>query len=382
MTLSRRALLRTGTASIVVVGGAAGWFSTRVSQSAREPWQQAAEGFGDPRLDALAFAILAPNPHNMQPWQIVLTGDDSFTLYARSDRLLPETDPPARQITIGLGCFLELLRQAAAERGYRAAVDLFPEGEPQPTLDSRPIAHIRLEPDAAVDREPLFAYTLTRHTQRAPFDTDKDVPVQSLEDIHAAATATVSVGFNSEAAQRSALRDLTREAWITEWHNAATRSETVQVTRIGKAEVSEKPWGITLDGVLMSTLGSLGIVSRQSIDTPGKTSFEESLRMYNQACDTAMAHVWMSTSTNTRRDQLNAGASWVRMHQAAARGGLAFHPLSQALQEFPAMADHYAAAHALLAPPGHTLQLLARLGYSSNPGPSPREPLTAKLLAV
>ena len=33
---------------------------------------------------------------------------------ATGDRLLPETDPPGRQIIIGLGAFLELLRQAGA----------------------------------------------------------------------------------------------------------------------------------------------------------------------------------------------------------------------------------------------------------------------------
>ena len=34
--------------------------------------------FGDVRLDALAYAILAPNPHNMQPWKIELDGDEAY----------------------------------------------------------------------------------------------------------------------------------------------------------------------------------------------------------------------------------------------------------------------------------------------------------------
>ena len=49
-----------------------------------------------------------------------------MTLYVDTDRLLPETDPYNRQITIGLGCFLEIMRMAAAEDGYRVDLDALP----------------------------------------------------------------------------------------------------------------------------------------------------------------------------------------------------------------------------------------------------------------
>ena len=99
--LTRRTLLQTGGASILVLS--AGW---GISQSAsgskfRQPWEQATEGFGDVRLNALAYAILAPNPHNRQPWVVKLDDNEQgLTLYCDLDRRLPETDPPNRQITI------------------------------------------------------------------------------------------------------------------------------------------------------------------------------------------------------------------------------------------------------------------------------------------
>lgn len=110
---SRRALLKTGAASVIVFGVTGTWWvTTRPAKTARAPWRAASEGFGDPRLDVLAYAILAPNPHNMQPWRIGMGDGLEFTVYCDLDRLLPETDPPNRQITIGFGCFLELCRQA------------------------------------------------------------------------------------------------------------------------------------------------------------------------------------------------------------------------------------------------------------------------------
>ncbi|MEM1404836.1 MAG: twin-arginine translocation pathway signal protein [Pseudomonadota bacterium] len=382
MSLSRRALLKTGAASIIVLGAGGSWMSTLTSRSAREPWSTAGQSFGDPRLDALAYAILAPNPHNMQPWQVRMRGTDGFTLSANLDRLLPETDPPSRQITIGFGAFLELFRQAAAEKGFVADVSPFPEGEPWPTLDARPVAFVRLKADTQAERDPLFAQALHRHTQRIAFDTKRTVSDEVLGRIVAAAGSGVRVSGTSDQRRRDALRELTSHAWIAEWEDAPARGETVRVTRVGKAEVGAQPWGITIDGPLMTMLGAVGVVSAEAMDTPGSTSYKEGLKAYLGACQSAMAHVWSTTSTNTRMDQLSAGAAWVRIHQAATAEGVAFHPLSQALQEFPSMASHYADVHDLLADPGHTVQMLARLGYAPAASPAPREPLTAKLLPV
>ena len=328
----------------------------------------------------MAYAILAPNAHNMQPWQARLDGNDTLMLYADTTRLLPATDPPARQSTIGFGAFLELLRQAAAEGGFALTVEPFPDGEPYPVLDSRPVARVRFTLNDAIDRDPLFPWLLERHTQRQPFDTTRAVPAVALDAVRAAAGTGVDTGATADAGTVAALRELVADAWRVEWETTAARAETVAVTRIGKAEVAARPWGITLDGPLMSLLGTIGLVSREAMDTPGTPSFNEGMASYLAACRSSMAFVWATTATNTRGDQLRAGAAWVRMHQAATRAGLAFHPLSQALQEFPAMATHYADIHRRLAAPGHTVQMLARLGYGPAASAAPREPLHSKLL--
>ncbi|MEL7487698.1 MAG: twin-arginine translocation pathway signal protein, partial [Pseudomonadota bacterium] len=127
---TRRMILTAGAASLVVVGaglGAARLLRSDISD-ARAPWAAAGAGGGDPRLDALSYAILAPSPHNRQPWLARLDGEDVVMLYCDPSRLLPETDPPNRQIVIGLGAFLEILRQAASAQGYAADIEPFPDG--------------------------------------------------------------------------------------------------------------------------------------------------------------------------------------------------------------------------------------------------------------
>ncbi len=382
--ISRRALLTTGTASAVLFGlGGAWWATTGPARSAREPWNAASAGFGDPRLDVLAYAILAPNPHNMQPWQIRLGEEGKFTVHCDLDRLLPETDPPNRQITIGFGCFLELCRLSAAESGFRASITYFPDGEPQPLLDERPVAHVELVEDGSVRPDPLFATVLARRTNRLEFDTSRAVPQNALTELRAATVDGVDVFTSAEETLVDELRDLTADAFVVEWSTARTRRESIEVTHIGKSEVAANPYGLAFDDRLSATLGKVGMMSLEAMDDPESTAYRESLKFYERACRSAMAYVWSTTPTNTRRAQIEAGRAWVRTQLAANALGLSFHPLSQPLQEFPEMADYYKRAHELLSNnQGETVQMLTRLGYAPGIGPSPRYALESKLLPI
>ena len=121
--ITRRGILKViGGGVIVAAVGAGAFIGTRDPAVAREPWQNAGQKENDPRRKALSYAILAPNPHNRQPWLIDLVGNDEIVLYCDKDRHLPVTDPFDRQITIGLGAFIETLVIAASNDGYRADV--------------------------------------------------------------------------------------------------------------------------------------------------------------------------------------------------------------------------------------------------------------------
>ena len=382
MSVSRRVFLTSGaaTAAIVVAGGA-GWALTRRAGSAREPWRRAASGFGDARLDVLAYAILAPNPHNMQPWRIELDGDSGVSVYCDLARRLPHTDPLDRQITIGFGCFLELLRQAAAEKGFAAQVTPFPEGEPHPRLDARRVAAITLQPDTGIARDPLFGVILDRRTNRQPFDTGRAVSAGALSAITAASVPGVTARATAEPGMVGQLRRLTLAGWETEWATPATRRESIAVTRIGKREINSNPDGLALEGAMMEALNVIGVLTRDQLDDPRTRGYQESLSFYSRACETAAAFVWSLTGSNTRRDQLEAGRAWVRMQMAANAAGVAFHPLSQVLQEFPEMTSLYRDTHDLLdARDGQVVQMLARLGHAPTVAPAARWPLEAKLV--
>ena len=62
------------------------------------------------------------------------------------------------------------------------------------------------------------------------------------------------------------------------------------------------------------------------------------------------------------------------------RLGLSMQPMSQALQEYAAMATHYRKIHKMLSlREGERIQMLARLGYTKDVQPSPRWALSTRI---
>ena len=85
--------------------------------------------------------------------------------------------------------------------------------------------------------------------------------------------------------------------------------------------------------------------------------------MYEDMLRATPAYAVLTTPGNERLDQIAAGRRWLRLHLAATTLGVSLHPVSQSLQEYPEMAEHYDAVHNMLAKGGETVQMLGRLGY-------------------
>ena len=121
--MNRRKFIKTiGGTGLVVVASSLGLSQCdQMPNEAVQAWQGPAQHLTD-REWILSYALLAPNPHNMQPWLADLREDNTIILHIDGDRLLPHTDPYGRQILIGQGTFLELLSIAAKERGYKTHI--------------------------------------------------------------------------------------------------------------------------------------------------------------------------------------------------------------------------------------------------------------------
>lgn len=381
--ITRRHLLIAGGASVAIVAtGATAFALTREPTAALAPWSQASSGYGDPRLNALSYAVLSPNPHNRQPWLVRLDDGLDMTLFCDLNRRLPATDPEDRQITIGLGCFLELARLAAQADGFDTQVTLFPNGVPDDRLDERPVARLRLQESNGAVLDPLFAHVLERRSNKEPYDTSQPLSAEILATLIASARSTEIAGSVADR-DIADLRDLTWRAHLVESETPPALQESIDLMRFGKAQILANPDGIDLGGPFLEALYQIGMLTPESMADPNSTAFAQGLDMYRELIHTAMGHIWLVTDTNDRADQIAAGRDWLRVNLAATGLGVGIHPLSQSLQEYPEMAPLLSEIHERLgisAP--RRVQMLARVGYGQPVPPSPRWPMETRVVTA
>ena len=394
--MNRRNFIRVaggGFAIGAVTGGLAGCVSDEFPSRAVEAWQgPGAEP--DLRRWALAYAILAPNSHNRQPWLVDLSLPDAITLYVDRARMLPMTDPWFRQIVVSQGTFLESLVIALRQRGVEPVVDLFPKGEFRPReVDDRPVARVSwaaatpASAAPAARKDPLFAQLLNRHTAKVDYDTSRPVSAATVTALKAALMGSgVTFGSTLEPKQVESLRTLCWQSAKAELLTPRTVMESVKLTRVGPAEILQHRDGISVNAMLPRVAAMVGAFDRSNPPAEGSTAYKQMMSRFEGHSKSAMGFVWLSTPTadhlqrgTTRSAEVNAGRAYMRLQLKATELGLQIHPMSQAPQEFAEMKPFYDKLHQqLLGKPAseETVQMFCRIGYCAEQQHTPRRALS------
>jgi hypothetical protein len=377
---TRRTFLRIAGTSVVILaaGGAALTQVDQMPDAAIEGWRGPPPSVSDPRVRAISFALLAPNPHNMQAWMADLSEPDVVTFVCDPLRLLPQTDPFSRQVVIGCGCFLELLRIAAAEQGYRVEQQLFPQGIwPENVVGDTALARLTFVKDANVARDPLFAQILRRRSTKVNYQAGK-----AASDAHVAALAgvvgggPVSFAATGVPAEVARLKAIAASAYRVEATTPRTHLETVERLRIGADEIAAHRDGLSIHGPGIWVLKMAGLMTPAAFADPKSLAFKQTIDLYTSWIENSWSFGWITTPVNDRAAQIAVGVAYVRANLKATEVGLAMAPLSQALQEFPEMAREMQAILAATGTPsGHTLQMFFRMGYADVAPATPRRPL-------
>jgi len=350
-----------------------------VSCSSRElealrPWDGPSDlpESADVRLKLLSYAVLAPNAHNKQPWVVDLRGE-GIDLYVDPLRLLPQTDPPARQITISQGTFLEILAIAATHYGLKADVTLFPNGiDALEYIGKSPVAHISLTEHKDVREDELFGYILKRHTNRRVYAGPPLTDAELVTLRQSYADENYPLHIFTDSALISQIAGMMTEAMRIETYNRSMHGETVEMLRFNDDEVEQHR-----DGLSFPNLGITGVkLFFAKLFTSRSSAFDESFLQrtvgsIREGAFSSQAIGLISSRGATRTDEIMVGRHFARLFLTVTRMGLSLHPMSQIMEIDSVKSQFMKVIHIQDEEP----QMLFRLGRSAPTPHSPRRAL-------
>ncbi len=372
MSVGRRIMTILVLALAVLIVGVAALSGAYLPKQYLAAWSKGyANKFDDPRMKVLAHGILAANSHNMQPWLVKVDEQDEMTFWLFVDpaRLTPEIDPYARQIVISQGTFLEYVRIAGEQLGYRTTIVLFPNGEidqaaSPASLNAKPVAKVTLT-QATARSSRFYGAMFKPDTSRVAYESTKltDGQIQQLQ------AADTFEGMTLEIFQNQV--DL---EWFHRFAVAGTKIEndlSAPVVLAGKLfrsneyQKNKYRYGFSLEGsgmsgAMMYVLEAL-LTAVPSMNSPAAAR-KSTVDQTALAVANTPAYALLITRNNTRTAQVQAGMLYSRFQLAALTMGFAMQPMSQVLEEYPEMRAQYEAIHKAYASDGGTIQMLVRVG--------------------
>lgn len=236
---SRRSILA-GAGAIAIAGTAAGVFWPRpdcdaIAASIRDP--------GPPRDDLsslVAYATLAANSHNTQPWLFSRAGD-RIAIAPVMSRSTPAADANGHHVFASLGCAAENLALAAQAAGRPATVGW--SGE-----DERVVVDLGY---GAARADPLFEAITDRQCTRSLYD-GRAVPATDLATIEkAAALSGARVLIVTDRGKIEEVAEMVVAANTAQVNDPAFRAELKQWLRFGPRMAAE-----TRDGLYSACSGN------------------------------------------------------------------------------------------------------------------------------
>ncbi|MCB1156638.1 MAG: hypothetical protein H7A25_06095 [Leptospiraceae bacterium] len=334
----------------------------------------------------LRSGIYAPNPHNTQAWKFRLIGEDTLELFIDEKRLLPETDPPARQIHIGAGCFIEQFCLAAEKKSYKVKLDYFPTGEYGiKDCGKKPVAILKLlksEIDFKEDR--LFQAIAERTTNRSVYSgnfTESDF--LSLKQVMGSTYSELRPILDES--KKEVLKRILYSAFEIEMISAEKSEESRIWFRYGDEEIFSKKDGISLRG---SGISGLKLFFAETFFfKPGKESWysksniEAGLSAFKTQLESSPAFIYLKTKNNQMLDWVLSGRDYARLNLATYAMGFAMSPMSQILQEYREMEKLFSEFNTLMeVKEKEKIQMIVRVGKSDYRFYSPRRNLNEFLL--
>ncbi len=277
-----------------------------------------------PELRSVLEAVrCAPSAHNTQPWQLEITGPESFRVGWNLDRWLEVGDPKGEQLGYSLGCAIEAAHSVAR-------IEIEPSGQADLLTEGGYAARVRVK--GAAESGDAARLLQARVTHRAQFLPDP-VATSTLREIarcaerHGVGASIVAergvVRRVGELASAGALACLRRDAYVR---------ELLDWMRFTRSERERDPDGFTPETLLLDPV-SAGVTRwmRQSELARRWVPRLGMARIMGARTASAVrrsgALVLLSTANASVDRSIAGGRALMSVWLAATRAGLALQPV-------------------------------------------------------
>jgi hypothetical protein len=331
--MERRTFIKLAGGGLVLVGGANALLSTCNAMD-RSGWRRSdyqpenIGGFSTEEIKILYSATLAPSGHNTQPWTVQVIEPGKWIIGSEKSRWLPAVDPQNRELLLSVGTFLENLTIAAHMYGYEFQVTITANDSYNAKL-----AGVSLKKTTAQQKPD--ERIATRRTIRSchlnkgllPADLDYLLPSLYKNQVRYYSRNSLQGKFIAagtlEANCKQAFRDpaqLELSNWIRWSHTDGKKYRN----------------GLTPDSMELHGIASWYVknfYTKQSV--LGKKFRKESVAMTKKQVDNCGGWLIVTSPSQSVIDVIQAGRILEQIWLRAADKKIAFHPMTQMLEESP-----------------------------------------------
>lgn len=334
------------------------------------PWAISASGFPEESYASdqleylLGYGILAPSPHNCQPWKFRINVND-IEFMADRHRALRVVDPFDRELTMAVGACLLNVRIATEYFGRGYVVDVLPRPE---TPDLLATLTLRLHEETSSEDVILFHAITQRRTNRQAFRSDP-LPTEFLAELEAAAVQEGAwlAAITAEEG-RHAVGELVAQADRVQWASRDFRKELAAWLR---PDTEHHADGIPChDAGVRDWLSFAGPLWVRTFNRGNAEAAHDA-----DIAEHSPALVVVGTDEDDPRAWMQAGQAMQRVLLHAQASGVSASFLNQPI-EVPELRP---ALGSLTARDGCP-QALLRLGYGPEVAPTPRRSVRGLLI--
>ena len=325
--MRRRCFLRGTIATVFLAAAGAPLLSScsGVKRSDLPESEEPARGLDNESARILRYASLAPSGHNSQPWFIKVMGKGEWIIGGDPRRRLPAVDPDNRELLLSIGAFAENLSIAASVAGYDALMEVIAKSPQDEEL-------MRISLKKTNPRSyPLARLTLRRTVKNGFLSREiAKEDVKALSEPHEGKLFYYPRGTD----HARCIREGTVESCRVQTYRDEAQKELADWIRFSNKDARTHRDGLTTEG--MEITGFSGWFVRQFMDQ-GDAVGE---RFRKQGIDMAAKWAsegagWMLTTSggSSVADLIEAGRRFERTALLARERNIAFHPMTQVLEE-------------------------------------------------